>query len=336
MTVDGLSLPRRQQLGQIVRQRREPSRDLAFAFLRLEQFVGDVQRRQDRCLVRFDDGSLRQYLLQRLVHVCRDLSRVLGRQVGPHRVLLAADHHLDRVLFGAHWAPPPAPGALPPPPAGAPPAAERTPPLPPASRACSSRNVRRERRSWTRARAASTRWRSVLFSCSRSATRFRVSASGLAADPPRPLLSFSSASALTARARHPASSSATWRRMVSSWSSTCASALSPSYAKLTLQRRQPPSQQRIHVPLAQRPLGIAERAVPSHAAVPRRDAGPPILVEHFEPLEQRAYGPPQDIGDLGGGDARRQHQRQVALDWRLQRHRPVGSQGAFHRGDPHL
>src|SRR2546430_3724956 len=51
----------------------------------------------------------------RLVHVCRDLSRVLGRQVGPHRVLLAADHHLDRVLFGAHWAPPPAPGALPPP-----------------------------------------------------------------------------------------------------------------------------------------------------------------------------------------------------------------------------
>src|ERR1041385_2905948 len=209
MTDDGLSLPRRQQLGQIVRQRREPSRDLAFAFLRLEQFVGDVQRRQDRCLVRFDDGSLRQYLLQRLVHVCGDLPRVLGRQVGPDRVLLATDHYLDRVLFGAHWAPPPAPGALPPPPpppppAAAPPAPERTPPLPPASRACSSRNVRRERRSWTRPRAASTRWRSVLFSCSRSATRFRVSASGLAADPPRPLLSFSSASALTARAPPPA------------------------------------------------------------------------------------------------------------------------------------
>src|SRR5256886_6264002 len=262
----------------------------------------DVQRRQDRCLVRFDDGSLRQYLLQRLVHVCRDLSRVLGRQVGPHRVLLATDHHLDRVLLGAHWAPPPAPGALPPPPppppAAAPPAPERTPPLPPASRACSSRNVRRERRSWTRPRAASTRWRSVLFSCSRSATRFRVSASGLAADPPRPLLSFSSASALTARARHPASSSATWRRMVSSWSSTCASALSPSYAKLTLQRRQPPSQQRIHVPLAQRPLGIAERAVPSHAAVPRRDAGPPILVEHFEPPQKRPYRPPQNAEHL--------------------------------------
>src|SRR6266550_3040867 len=322
MTDDGLSLRRRQQLGQIVRQRREPSRDLAFAFLRLEYFVGDVQRRQDRCLVRFDDGSLRQYLLKRLVHVCRDLSRVLGRQVGPHRVLLAANHHLDRVLFGAHWAPPPAPG--------------RTPPLPPASRACSSRNVRRERRSWTRPRAASTRWRSVLFSCSRSATRFRVSASGLAADPPRPLLSFSSASALTARARHPASSSATWRRMVSSWSSTCASALSPSYAKLTLQRHQPPRQQRIHVPLAQRPLGVAERAVPSHAAVPRRDAGPPILVEHFEPLEQRPYRPPQDIRDLGGGDVRGQHQRQVPLDRGLQWQRAVCHQVALPRVQPYL
>src|SRR2546427_6995155 len=43
----------------------------------------------------------------------------------------------------------------------------------------------------------------------------------------------------------------------------------------------------IHVPLAQRPLGIAECAVPSHAAVPGRDAGPAILVEHLEPLEQR-------------------------------------------------
>src|SRR5204863_490617 len=83
---------------------------------------------------------------------------------------------------------------------------------------------------------------------------------------------------------HPASSSATWRRMVSSWSRTCASALSPSYAKLTLQSLETPRQQRIHVPLAQRPLGIAERAVPGHAALPHRDAGPPILVEHLEPL----------------------------------------------------
>src|SRR5207247_854648 len=121
---------------------------------------------------------------------------------------------LDPLLFGPPRAPPPAPRPPPPPPlppAAAPPAPERTPPLPPASRACSSRNVRRERRSWTRPPAASTRWRRVLFSCSRSATPFRVSASGLAPDPPRPLLSFSYASAFTARARHPASSSATSR-----------------------------------------------------------------------------------------------------------------------------
>src|SRR6266550_3464901 len=136
--------------------------------------------------------------------------------------------------------------------------------------------------------------------------------------------------------RHPARSSATWRRMVSSWSSTCASALSPSYAKLTLQRHQPPRQQRIHVPLAQRPLGVAERAVPSHAAVPRRDAGPPILVEHFEPLEQRPYRPPQDIRDLGGGDVRGQHQRQVPLDRGLQWQRAVCHQVALPRVQPYL
>src|SRR5439155_313652 len=59
------------------------------------------------------------------------------------------------------------------------------PPLPPGWRACSSRNVRRDSRSCTRPRAASTRWRNVLFSCSRSATRLRSSGSGFAA-PPRP------------------------------------------------------------------------------------------------------------------------------------------------------
>src|SRR3989442_207946 len=178
---------------------------------------------------------------------------------------------------------------------------------------------------------------STIGPCDRSATGLRVSGSGLAADPPpRPALSFSSPSALTARARDPANSSATWRRMVSSWSRTCASALSPSYAKLTLQSLETPRQQPIHVPLAQRPLGIAERAVPGHAAVPCRDAGPPILIEHLEPLEQRPHGPPQDVGHLGGGDARRKHQRQVPLDRRLQRQRPGYDQVALGGGDPPL
>src|SRR5947208_2517939 len=169
------------------------------------------------------------------------------------------------------------------------------------------------------------------------ATRLRVSGSGLAAGPPpRPALSFSSPSALTARARHPASSSATWRRMVSSWSSTCASALSPSYAKLTLQSVETPCQQRIHVPLAQRPLGIAERAVPGHAAMPRGDSRPAIPVEHLEPLEQRPHRLPQHSRHLSGRDARRHHHCQVPLDRRLQRQRPVPDQVAFGGGQSHL
>jgi hypothetical protein len=76
--------------------------------------------------------------------------------------------------------------------------------------------------------------------------------------------------------------------------------------------------------------------MPSHTAVPRRDARPPVLVEHLEPLEQRSHRAPQDVGHLGGADARRQHQRQVPLDRRLQRQRPVGDQGAFRGGQPHL
>src|SRR5690349_6960081 len=179
---DRLALPGRKQLRQVVRERGEPGGDLALAFLRLEQLVRDVERRQNRRLVGLHDGTLRQHFLQGLVDIGRDIPGILGRQIGPHRVLVAPDHHLDRVLLGAHCTPPAAPvePALPPPPA-------RAPPLPPGSRACSSRNVSRDSRSCTRKRAASTRCRSVLFSCSRSDRRPRVSRSGLAAPalPPR-------------------------------------------------------------------------------------------------------------------------------------------------------
>src|SRR5213076_512714 len=278
---DRLALPGGKQLRQIVRERGEPGGDFALALLRLEQLVRDVQRRQDRRLVRLHDGTLRQHFLERLVHVRRDLAGVLGRQIGPHRVLVAPDHHLDRVLLGAHGGAP-APEAP----------AVRPPPLGPESRACSSRNVSRDRRSCTRRRAASTRCRSVLFSCSRSATRPRASRSSLAppAPPPRAPLSFKSASALRARARQPVSSSATWRRIVSSWSSTCPSALYPSYAKLVLQSREPPGQRRVHLRLAQRALRVAEAAVPRDTAMAGGDPGPTILVEHVEALEQRAHG----------------------------------------------
>src|SRR5438477_12078589 len=72
-------------------------------------------------------------------------------------------------------APPALPALVPPP---------VPPPFPPVWRACSSRKVSRDNRSCTRVRAPSTRWRNVLFSCSRSATRPRVSASGFVAPPP--------------------------------------------------------------------------------------------------------------------------------------------------------
>src|SRR5438105_2008755 len=147
---------------------------------------------------------------------------------------------LPLALLGAHGGAP-APEAP----------AARPPPLGPESRACSSRNVSRDRRSCTRRRAASTRCRSVLFSCSRSDRRPRASRSTLTLPAvPRAPLSFNSASALRARVRQPVSSSATCRRIVSSWSSTGPSALSPSYAKLVLQSREPPSQRPVHVRLA--------------------------------------------------------------------------------------
>src|SRR5207253_6311660 len=116
--------PRRQQPRQVVRQRGETGGDFPLPLARLEQFVRDVERRQDRRLVRLHDRPLRQHLLQRAVHVGRHLPRVLGGQVGAHRILLASDHHLDRVLFGAHCAPPPVaapPEPTPPPPPPPPP-----------------------------------------------------------------------------------------------------------------------------------------------------------------------------------------------------------------------
>src|SRR5206468_10018959 len=156
-------------------------------------------------------------------------------------------------------------------------------------------------------------------------------------DPLRPpAASFSSPSALTARARQMASSSATWRRIVSSWSRTCASALSPSYAKLTLQGLETLLQHGIHLALTQGARRIAERAVPGYAAVPLRDPGPAILVKHLEPLEQAPRGPPQDVGHLGRADAWREQKREVALNGRLRRQRPVGDDPALGQRQPHL
>src|SRR5207248_11180420 len=80
---DRLALPGGKQLRQVVRERGEPGGDLALALPRLEQLVRDVERGQNRRLMRLHDGALRQHLLERLVHVGRDIPGVLGRQVGP-------------------------------------------------------------------------------------------------------------------------------------------------------------------------------------------------------------------------------------------------------------
>src|SRR5438093_11409571 len=129
LIANGFPFPRRQQPRQVVRQRSEAGGDFPLPLARLEQLVRDVERRQDRGFVRLDDRPLRQHLLQRAVHVGRHLPCVLGGQVGAHRILLPSDHHLDRVLFGAHCAPPRV-AAPPEPPAARPPAPPAPPPFP--------------------------------------------------------------------------------------------------------------------------------------------------------------------------------------------------------------
>src|SRR2546426_152411 len=167
---EGFSLPGRQQLRHVVRQCRQPGGDFPLALLGLKQLVGDVQGREDRRLVCLHDRPLGEDLLKCLIDVRRHFPGVLGGKIGADRVLLSADHHLDRVLLGAHRdppvappppppppppqlvAPPPPPAALPPPPPPPPP----TPPLPPPLRARFSTNHRRHTRACTRPPAPST------------------------------------------------------------------------------------------------------------------------------------------------------------------------------------
>src|SRR2546428_13027922 len=176
---DSLPLGRRKHFREIVGHGCKARRYLAFSLLGLDQLVRDIEGRQDRGLMRLHQRSLTQHLLQRLVQIGGNFTRVLGREVGADGVLFASDHHPDGVLLRRHL-------------------------CPPLSRACSSKKESRCTRSWTRVRAPSTRWRSDLFSDSSS-----VFLTG----PPR---AFSSDSAFWARERQPASSSATSRTMASS------------------------------------------------------------------------------------------------------------------------
>src|SRR5436189_597634 len=215
----GFPFRRRQHLGEVIRDGGEPRRDLAFGLLRLEQLVRNVQRRENRGLVRLHQRSLTQHLLQCLIKVGGDFARVVGRQVGANGVLLAPNHHPHGVLLHRHL-------------------------CAPLSRACSSKNVRRCIKSCTRVRAPSIRWRSALFSDSSSGLRTGVPDAPPPPAPPR-VPDFSSDSAFCARERHPASSSATSRTIASSWSiasRTSSGGLSPLYVKFILPRFQHPAE----------------------------------------------------------------------------------------------
>src|SRR2546430_8396600 len=234
--------------------------------------------------MRLHQGTLAQYLLQGLIEVCRDFPRVLGRQVGPHRVLLATDHDADRMLLRGHlW--------------------------PPLSRACSSRNVSRCINSCTRERAPSTRCRSALFSDSSS--EFFT---GL----PRV---FSSASAFWARERHPASSSARSRSIASRasrFSSMYAKLVLQRLQHPAEQRVDLPLREGtpgIAERAAPRDAARACRECRPTILIEH--------VQGFEQRAPRGPLAPQHAFDLGGAHRGRYHQRHVAHHSRLRRQRLI-------------
>src|SRR5205823_1421170 len=114
------------------------------------------------------------------------------------------------------------------------------------------------------------------------------------------------------------------------------STLSPSYAKLVLQRLQRSCQQLVHFALSQRPGWVPEGAVPRHAAISRRHPGAAILVEHFESLEQRSRRASQHGRHGPGTHTRRQEQRDVPFHRRLCRQRAIVHRAGQRRIQSHL
>src|SRR3989440_2102708 len=71
-----LSLGRRKHFREIVGNSRQPRGHLALVLLGLKQLVRNIERRQDRGLMRLHQGTLAQHLLQGLIEVCGDFPRV--------------------------------------------------------------------------------------------------------------------------------------------------------------------------------------------------------------------------------------------------------------------
>ena len=73
-------------------------RQLLPPVLGLEQFVGDLERREDRRLVRLDGRACIHDTANRLVDVLGDRARMLGRLIAADRILLADEAYCQAAV----------------------------------------------------------------------------------------------------------------------------------------------------------------------------------------------------------------------------------------------
>src|SRR5262249_20152545 len=159
-------------------------------------FVEQLSRYLERCQhngsARFDYGTARQNSANQRVQIVRDFLRVLRRSVRPDRVLLVRDGGSVCGFFAVHRSPP---------------------------GACCRRNRTRSSICLARAVASSSRFCSRSFS--RSSVATRLDRSSATAPPSWLSTSFSLDSAVSARRRNAASSSARWRTSRSNSATAC-------------------------------------------------------------------------------------------------------------------
>src|SRR5664279_2219480 len=91
-------LPRGKEPANLAGDRVHAVAELFPAVAGLEQLVRDLERRQNRCFVRFHGRTGVHDPANHLVDVLRNGARMLGWLFAPDRVLLADDRHLDRRL----------------------------------------------------------------------------------------------------------------------------------------------------------------------------------------------------------------------------------------------
>ena len=273
---------------------------LPIAAAGLKQFVGDRQGGQDRRLVRFDQRQHVPDPPERGVDVGRHLPGVLGGQLGADGVVLAADRDPDRVLGCRHDA-------------GSPASCSRKPAGRPASAPAPWR---------PRPAAAAPDSPAPV----RSPAAAPGSARGPASTPPLALASCSSASALSDRRRHAASSSPTFwqeisqlvrahgRQVVRSFTS---SSFSTSAAAFEAHGASTSASRRVR-------SGRAKHQMKRHAPPPVRGIRAAIFVEDRDRFQQR----PRRLRMH-----RRHHLRAGYSRWKQQREIPFGRRTGGQRQD---